>query len=222
MASVDPWIFLVISFGLGILPMAVVMTTSFTKISIILALLRNSLGVQQAPSNLALSGIALAVTMLIMAPVVKKIDAELNVDSLVNGERRISASQLIDAVRPPITEFMLAHVDMKELKALEDLTKERHLDDRQEDVSVTSDELPTPKLTTLISAFVISEVASAFKIGMYLALGFAVVDLIVANLLMAMGMTMFPPTTVSIPLKLMVFVVSSGFARTIHGVIQSY
>lgn len=208
--GVDSWWVIGASLGLGVLPLALVMTTCYTKVSIVLALLRNALGVQQVPSNLALSGIALAITMLVMAPVAETIGGGLDVDGMLTGTHFPSLGEMVDAVRSPIERFMLRYVDASELDALRAALGEEGGDG------------DVPRLSVLVPAFVVSEVASAFKIGMYLALGFAVVDLIVANLTMAMGMTMFPPTTLSIPLKLLVFVATAGFSRTVRGLIQAY
>lgn len=210
--SMDPWMFVITTFSVGMLPLGMVMMTSFTKISIVLALLRNALGVQQAPSNLALAGIALAFTMLVMAPVMAQINTSLDLEGILIGQSRPSLVDIVDAVKPPLADFMAKQVDPDELKTLSETVAKR-FPDRAEAPS---------GLPVLVPAFVISEVGSAFKIGMYLAIGFAVIDLIVANLLMAMGMTMFPPTTVSIPLKLLVFVTTAGFSRALHGLIDSY
>jgi type III secretion protein R len=207
----DPWGVLVWTFALSMLPLGAVMLTSFTKVSIVLALLRNALGVQQAPSNLALAGISLAVTLLIMGPLASRIGDRLDLEGMLAGSSRPALSEMIEAVGPPLREFMEKHVDEEELRALgTSAARLRHEDEPVEGWSV------------LVPAFVISEVASAFRIGMYLAIGFAVIDLIVANLLMAMGMTMFPPSTVATPLKLLVFVATAGFSRTIRGLIESY
>jgi type III secretion protein R len=210
--SLDPWLYIIATFAIGMLPLSAVMMTSFTKISIVLALLRNALGVQQAPSNLALAGIALAVTMLVMAPVMHQINAGLDLEGIMMGQSRPSLAEIVDAVKPPIVDFMSKQVDPQELDSLAKTVAKRMPDDA---------EAPSG-LSVLVPAFVISEVTAAFKIGMFLAIGFAVIDLIAANLLMAMGMTMFPPTTVSIPLKLLVFVTTAGFSRTLHGLIESY
>lgn len=210
----DPWLVLVGSLAVGLVPLLVVMTTAFTKISIVLALLRNGLGIQQAPSNLALAGIALAVTMLVMAPVWGRVAGGLDLEGIANGEHRPSVAEVFEVVSPPLTAFMQRHVDPQELASLTQLVRDMHAG--HDDVALPSG------LSVLIPAFVISEIGAAFKIGMLLAIGFAVIDLIVANLLMAMGMTMFPPSTVAIPLKLLVFVLVAGFSRLIHGLIASY
>lgn len=197
---------------LAMVPLGVIMMTSFTKISIVLALLRNALGVQQVPSNMVLAGISLAATLLVMSPVVNQIRGGLDVDGVVSGSVQLTAPQTVRAVLEPLETFMRKHVDEGELDSLAETA-------RKADPGV---ERSPSDLSVLIPAFVFSEVGAAFRIGMYLAIGFAVIDLIVANLMMAMGMTMFPPNSIATPLKLLVFVVTAGFSRTVHGLIGSY
>ncbi|WGS51087.1 EscR/YscR/HrcR family type III secretion system export apparatus protein [Paraburkholderia sp. D15] len=198
-------------FMLGLLPLAVVMTTSFTKFSIVLTLLRSALGVQQAPSNLAISGIALAATLVVMAPTVAKIDAALPATD--NGEFKLPRpGELVQAVRGPLGEFMLAHSRPDERKFLVGAAKriDPARDARETDLSL------------LIPAFLIGEISSGFEAGFLLYIAFLVVDLVVANVLTAMGMVMLSPSTVSIPLKLFIFVSVSGISKLMHALIVGY
>lgn len=205
---------------LGLLPLLVVMTTSFTKISIVLVLLRNALGVQQAPPGLAISGLAMVATLIVMTPVWQQISSRLDIPAMLDGREQPSMTDMVDAGRVPLEAFMRKHVDKDELTSLNKLVSDMHLgNDGADDMKVEPGHESWP---VLVAAFAISEIGAAFKIGMFLAIGFAVIDLIVANLLMAMGMTMFPPSTVSIPLKLLVFVTTLGLSRLMHGLIASY
>lgn len=208
----DPWLLLLMPIAMALLPMSVVMMTAFTKISIVLALLRNALGLQQVPSNLVLAGISMAATVLVMSPVGMEIADQLDVDGILEGTVQPTAPEVLQAILGPLETFMRRHVDRDELESLADVAMKVNpgVDRSGESLSV------------LIPAFVFSEVGEAFRIGMYLAIGFAVIDLIVANLMMAMGMTMFPPNIISTPLKLMVFVLTAGFSRLLHGLIGSY
>lgn len=214
--SADPLLLVASYMLLGMVPLMMVMTTSFTKISIVLVLLRNSLGVQQAPSNLAISGLALAITLLVMQPVWVKIGDNLDIHSVVTGEYRPSISELLQAVEMPLKNFMGAHVSDVNVERLGSVVEKRDM---------RTENLPEPSLVSislLVPAFILSEIGSAFKIGMLLAIGFAVIDILIANLLMAMGMTMFPPSTVAVPLKLLVFVMTAGLSQLTYGLIQSY
>lgn len=206
---------------IGMLPLLVVMTTSFTKISIVLVLLRNALGIQQAPSGLAISGLAMAATLLVMAPVWQQITERLDFMAILEGKQRPAMAELVEAGRQPLEHFMRKHVSQDELTSLNKLISDMHFEsDKDVDAPVT--EPGREPWLVLISAFAISEIGAAFKIGMFLAVGFAIIDLIVANLLMAMGMTMFPPSTVSIPVKLLIFVLTSGLSQLMHSLIASY
>ncbi|MEZ0602487.1 EscR/YscR/HrcR family type III secretion system export apparatus protein [Paraburkholderia sp. IW21] len=198
-------------FMLGLLPLAVVMTTSFTKFSIVLTLLRSALGVQQAPSNLVISGIALAATLVVMSPTIAKIEAALPAGD--NGEVALPRpAELLQAVRGPLGEFMLAHSRPDERKFLVGAAKRI---DPERDARETD-------LQLLIPAFLISEISSGFEAGFLLYIAFLLVDLVVANVLTAMGMMMLSPSTVSIPLKLFTFVSVSGISKLMHGLIVGY
>lgn len=196
-------------FMLGLLPLAVVMTTSFTKISIVLTLLRSALGVQQAPSNLAISGIALAATLVVMSPTLARIEAAL---PPMEESTLPHPAELWQAIREPLGEFMLAHSRPDERRFLVGAAKriDPARDARETDLSL------------LIPAFLIGEISSGFEAGFLLYIAFLVVDLVVANVLTAMGMVMLSPSTVSIPLKLFVFVSVSGMSKLMHGLIVGY
>lgn len=193
---------------LGLLPLAVAMTTSFTKFSIVLTLLRSALGVQQAPSNLVISGLALAATLVVMAPTISKIEAALD-----TGDGRMPrATELLQAVRGPLGDFMLKHSRSDERQFL--VSAAKRIDPERE--------ARDTDMQLLIPAFLISEISSGFEAGFLLYIAFLVVDLVVANVLSAMGMMMLSPSTVSIPLKLFIFVSASGMSKLMHGLIVSY
>jgi len=210
--QLEPWLLLLMPIAMALLPMGVVMMTAFTKISIVLALLRNALGVPQVPSNLVLAGISMAATLLVMAPVGVEIGARLDVDGILAGTVQPTAPEVLKGILGPLEVFMRRHVDPVEMDALAEVAAQ----------VAPGLERSSDSLSILIPAFVFSEVGQAFRIGMYLAIGFAVIDLVVANLMMAMGMTMFPPNIISTPLKLMVFVLTAGLSRLLHGLIGSY
>ena len=199
-------------FVLGVAPLAIVMTTSFTKFSIVLTLLRSALGVQQAPSNMVIAGLALAATFVVMAPTVSKIESELSVDERLESGQLPKPLELMEAVRGPLGEFLLAHSRPDERAFLMNAAKRI---DPQRDASETD-------FSLLIPAFLISEISSAFEAGFLLYIAFLVIDLVVANVLTAMGMVMLSPSTVSTPLKLFVLVSTSGISKLVHGLIVSY
>ncbi|WP_321890022.1 type III secretion system export apparatus subunit SctR [Paraburkholderia bannensis] len=197
---------------LSLAPLVVVMTTSFTKISIVLTLLRSALGVQQAPGNMAIAGLALAATLVVMAPTIHKISAALTVDEHAESGQLPPLAQMVDAVREPLGEFMLAHSRPTERAFLVDAAKRI---DPQREAQETD-------FMLLVPAFLISEISSGFEAGFLLYIAFLVIDLVVANVLTAMGMMMLSPSTVSIPLKLFALVAASGIPRLMHALILGY
>lgn len=205
-------------FLMSVAPLVVVMTTSFTKFSIVLTLLRSALGVQQAPGNLAISGLALAATLTVMAPTMHQIGAALGVNDRGPGSQAQGLPplpplpQMVDAVRGPLGDFMLAHSRPAERAFLVNAAKRI---DPSRDANETD-------FSLLVPAFLISEISSGFEAGFLLYVAFLVIDLIVANVLTAMGMMMLSPSTVSIPLKLFVLVAASGVPKLMHALILSY
>ncbi|NKJ45237.1 EscR/YscR/HrcR family type III secretion system export apparatus protein [Burkholderia sp. SG-MS1] len=203
---------IVLFFFLGLLPLIVTMTTSFTKISIVLTLLRSAVGVQQAPGNMAISTLALAATLVVMAPTLEKIGADPAINErIVRGELP-DVADLYRGVRGPLGDFMLEHSRPTERAFM--VTAVKRLNPAS-DVQETD-------FSVLISAFMISEISSGFEAGFLLYMAFLIIDLVVANVLMAMGMVMLSPTTVSTPLKLLVLVSVSGISKLMHGLIVSY
>lgn len=203
---------IVFFFVLGLLPLIVTMTTSFTKFSIVLTLMRSALGVQQAPGNMAISALALSATLVVMAPTVEKIGADLSISERLEHGEFPDVTEVYRAVRGPLGEFMLDHSRPAERAFLVAAAKRI---DPARDAQETD-------FSLLIPAFMISEISSGFEAGFLLYMAFLIIDLVVANVLTAMGMVMLSPTTVSTPLKLFVLVSVSGISRLMHGLIVSY
>lgn len=201
-------------FVLGLMPLALVMLTAFTKISIVLSLLRNALGVQQVPSNLVIAGLALSATLIVMLPVARQITASPEIDGMLRGRMPVTVTAAIEGASGPVRAFLRRHAKPDEREFFFKAVKTQQAEDQG---GIDEDDF-----AVLIPAFVISEVGAAFEIGFLLYLVFAVIDLVVANILMAMGMSQFSPTVVSIPLKLLVFVMGTGLPRLMHGLILSY
>jgi len=204
--------YVLLALTLAVVPTACVLATSFTKISIVLALVKNALGIQQAPSALVTNALALVVTAFIMAPVLSRIADGLD-SPMVPTQSKVEWYQQV--IGGPLGGFMARHVDPEEQQRLlatahriwpEDMAESAHKDD----------------LLVLLPAFAISEITAAFKIGFLVFLAFVAVDLIVANVLMAMGMATFSPTVVSIPLKVVLFVAADGWSRLIQSLILTY
>jgi len=181
---------------LGFLPAIVILMTSFTRIVVVMSILRQAMGLQQTPSNQVIIGISLFLTFFIMSPVFDKINQQ-SVQPYLH--ETISARQAFTKAQQPMKEFMLKQTRVKDLETFVNLSGSNAKS--PQDVS----------MTVLIPAFITSELKTAFQIGFMLFLPFLVIDLVVASVLMAMGMMMLSPMIVSLPFKLMLFVLVDGW-----------
>jgi flagellar biosynthetic protein FliP len=193
---------------LSIAPSALLLVTSFTKILVVLALTRNALGLPTSPPNQVLTGIALFLTIFVMGPVFGDIN-DVAVQPYLDGS--ISASAAYDSGVAPLKTFLLDNTRDDELKMMIGLSGE----ERPADEASVS-------MLTLVPAFVFSELKSAFIIGLVVFIPFLVLDMLVSAALMAMGMMMVPPTVVSLPFKLLLFVVVDGWSLIASALVGSY
>ncbi|ENO0724670.1 flagellar type III secretion system pore protein FliP [Vibrio parahaemolyticus] len=194
--------------ALSFLPAFILMATSFTRIIVVLAILRQALGLQQSPPNRVLVGIALTLTLLIMRPVWTDI-YENAFQPYDNGE--IALVQAFSVAEKPVRNFMLAQTHQSSLEQMLRIANEPP-DQKVEDIS----------FAIVLPAFVISELKTAFQIGFMLFIPFLIIDLVVASVLMAMGMMMLSPLIVSLPFKLVVFVLVDGWAMTVGTLSASF
>lgn len=200
--------------SLGLLPLAVVTMTSFLKIAVVLFLIRNALGIQQTPPNLVLYGIALVLTVYITTPLVGEMvyRFESHPGDLENVEDIRATGALL---REPLQDYLSLYANERERSFFIDATQNIWSEQAREN-------LESDDLVVLMPAFVTSELARAFEIGFLIYIPFLVIDLIVANVLMAMGMVMVAPPLISVPLKILLFVAVDGWSRLMHGLILSY
>ena len=192
---------------LSLAPSILIMVTSFTRIVVVLSFLRSALGLQQTPPNSVLVSLALFLTAFIMAPVVE--EAYTNgVAPLIKQE--ITQDQAFTRTVAPLRKFMLAHVRKSDLALFLDMAKAN---------PATPDATP---LRALVPAFMISELRRAFEIGFLLFVPFLVIDMVVASILMSMGMLMLPPVTISLPFKLIFFVLVDGWFLVAGSLVRSF
>ncbi|RKP50606.1 type III secretion system export apparatus subunit SctR [Trinickia fusca] len=213
----NPITMIAVIVALGIAPFAALMVTSYTKLVVVLGLLRTALGVQQVPPNVVLNGIALILTIYIMSPVGSNI-----VDGLQEQHVTIGSSMSVDdflsigrAVAPPLKKFLVQHT----------VPGERNFFMRSATAIWPAERAQTLQpddLMVLVPSFMLSELTRAFQIGFVIYVVFVVIDLIVANVLLALGMQMISPTTISIPFKLLLFVMLDGWSLLVHGLVLSY
>ncbi|MGU9978146.1 MAG: type III secretion system export apparatus subunit SctR [Candidatus Oxydemutatoraceae bacterium WSBS_2016_MAG_OTU14] len=210
----DPVTLIVLLGSLSLLPFIIILGTSFVKLVIVFSLVRNALGVQQIPPNMALHGLALILTLYIMAPVGLQTFENVTSEE-VNIQDRTSLQQAFTRGIGPYREFLKEHSNPAEV-AFFQKTASKLWDEK------FHTEIQAEHMLILIPAFVIGELTLAFEIGFLLYLPFIVIDLIISNILLAMGMMMLSPMTISLPFKLLLFVFLDGWSRLIHGLILSY
>jgi flagellar biosynthetic protein FliP len=193
---------------LSLLPAILLTCTSFTKILVVLGLTRNALGLQQTPPNQVLAGLALFLSLFIMSPVLSDINHD-GVQPYLHGTK--TSTQAWDDGIEPLKGFMLEHTKKDELTLLTSVAK-RDMPKDEKDVS----------MATLVPAFILSELKEAFIIGFVVFIPFLVIDIVVSGALMALGMMMMPPVMVSLPFKLLLFVLVDGWALVIKSLVASY
>jgi flagellar biosynthesis protein FliP len=193
---------------ISVAPAALMLCTSFTKIIVVLSLTRNALGLQTIPPNQVLVGLALFLSLFIMSPTLSAVNKD-GVQPYLHNQ--MTASQAYDAGVQPLKEFMLKQTRKDDLASMIDASKQAKPAEAK-DVS----------MTTLVPAFVLSELRAAFIIGFVIFIPFLVIDLVVSSSLMSMGMMMLPPSMISLPFKLLLFVMVDGWALIAHSLISSY
>ena len=199
---------LLIMTALSFIPAFVILMTSFTRIIIVFSILRQALGLQQTPSNQVLTGMALFLTMFIMAPVFDRVNQDALQPYL---KEQMTAQQAIDKAQGPLKDFMLAQTRQSDLDLFMRLSKRTDI--------AGPDQVP---LTILVPAFVTSELKTAFQIGFMIFIPFLIIDMVVASVLMAMGMMMLSPLIISLPFKIMLFVLVDGWALIMGTLASSF
>ncbi|WP_026692477.1 flagellar type III secretion system pore protein FliP [Peribacillus kribbensis] len=193
---------------LSLAPSILILMTCFTRIIIVLSFVRTSLGTQQMPPNQVLVGLALFLTFFIMAPTFQEVNKQA-LTPLFND--KIKLDEAYDRASVPFKEFMSAHTRQKDL-----------------DLFLTYAKMDRPKsikdipITALVPAFAISEIKTAFQIGFMIFIPFLVIDMIVSSVLMSMGMMMLPPVMISLPFKILLFVLVDGWYLVVKSLLQSY
>jgi type III secretion protein R len=200
--------------GLGLLPFFIVTMTAYLKISVVMFIVRNALGLQQTPPTLVLYSIALILTVFVSLPLIEDVSNRIAARPLdVSSFDKLQASA--NVVKDPIKAHLMRYAKPGEREFF--LSATTRIWPPEVRANVKDDDF-----IILLPAFVSSELTRAFEIGFLLFLPFLVIDIIVSNILMAMGMMMVSPTLISLPLKLFLFVAVNGWSRLMHGLILSY
>lgn len=188
-------------------PSILIMLTSYTRIVIVLHFVRTAIGTQTAPPNQVLIGLALFLTFFIMWPTFQQINTTV-IEPLDREE--ITTEEVFDLAEIPLREFMYKYTQDKDLELFIDISGETY---------TTYDEVP---FTTLVPAFIISELRTAFILGFLIYIPFIVIDMVVSSVLMSMGMMMLPPTTISLPFKILLFVLADGWNLLIANLVRTF
>lgn len=209
----SPWQLIALLFLLSLMPLAVVMGTSFLKLAIVFSMLRNALGIQQVPPNIAIYGLALVLSIFIMAPTVLAVKAQWHPPVQTDNQPWLSAwdSQALD----PYRHFLQQNSDAEQIRFFHTLAQKSWPEAEQQ--QVTSD-----SLLILLPAFTVSQLTQSFRIGLLIYLPFVAIDLLVSNILLAMGMMMVSPMTISLPLKLLIFLLAGGWDLILSQMIKSF
>lgn len=193
---------------LSLAPALLMLTTCFTRIVIILGFVRTALGTPSLPPNQVIVGLSLFLSLFVMKPTWEQVDAKA-IQPLTAGHMTIK--EAVKAATPPVRDFMLKSTYTSDLQLFLDL--------RGGPAPKTKEDLD---VTALLPAFVISELKTAFLIGFYVFIPFLIIDLVVSSALMGMGMMMMPPTVISLPAKILVFVLADGWSTLIQAILQGY
>ena len=194
---------------LSLAPAILILTTAFTRIVIIFSFLRSALGTPSIPPNQVVVGLSLFLTFYVMGPTYEKVNNQA-IKPFFEAKGKMKIETALDLATAPVKEFMLKNTYEKDLKLFLDIRKEHPA--TRADVSLVS----------LIPAFVISELKTSFIVGFYIFIPFLIIDLVVASGLMSMGMMMLPPSIVSLPAKLLVFVLADGWGTLITAILSGY
>jgi len=213
----DPLLLMVLFAAFALVPLGALMVTSYTKIVVVLGLLRQALGVPQVPPNMVVNSVAIILSFYIMAPVgthaIDEIKSRMN--SNAGALRFEDVGRIYTAISKPLRSFLKAQTNERDRRFF--MTSVTRLWPAEQAATLQEDDM-----MVLIPSFTVSELTAAFRIGFVLYLAFVIVDLVVANILLAMGMSMVSPTVISTPFKLLLFVALDGWQRLVQGLVLSY
>ncbi|MDN0112196.1 EscR/YscR/HrcR family type III secretion system export apparatus protein [Yersinia mollaretii] len=199
-----------------LLPFIIAAGTCYLKISVVLIMVRNAMGVQQVPSSLALNGIALLLSLFVMMPVIQDVHQYMRTEK-VDFSNVESMDNFVEGGLGSYKAYLKKYSDPELLKFFESVQQ-----GRTDELAAEAEEEREPTLFSLLPAYALSEIKSAFEIGFYIYLPFVVIDLIISSILLALGMMMMSPVTISVPVKLILFVAIDGWSLISKGLIMQY
>ena len=215
MQQYDPVMIVGVLLLLSLAPFVIMVTTSYLKLVVVMSLVRNALGVQQVPPTMVLNGLAIIFSVFIMAPVAFETSALIKSEVFSRTMNPSEILQVMDDAKSPMQQFLVKHSHQKTVHFFLETAKRLWPEDR-------AATLQADDFSILVPAFAVSELTRAFEIGFLLYLPFVTIDIIVSNILLAMGMMMVSPMTISLPFKLLLFVLLDGWSKLIQGLVLSY
>jgi type III secretion protein R len=214
----NPVVLIIVVGMLSLAPFGLIMLTSFVKISVVLSILRNAMGTQQAPPNQVITGISLILSIFIMAPVVEKMYQEAGTKILFENIKVENVVEIATKGKEPMRAFLKKFSSDENRIMFRDLAIRMARNNKLEN----PEEITAEDFRVLVPSFVTTELSNAFIIGFFIFIPFLVIDMIVSNILQAMGMFMLSPTTISLPFKLLLFVMADGWTRLIKNLVLGY
>jgi type III secretion protein R len=205
----DPFYLLFILVAISLLPFIAVMTTSFAKIIVVLSIVRQALGTAQAPPNIVIISLSMLLTLFAMYPVITQIEVALQAQNWSHENNAESLKKLVAISKEPLRAFLSKHAKPSD--------RELFLDILNKNTNSAQSQVSPNDFIILAPAFLISELSHAFQIGFIIYLPFLVIDMTIANILMALGMQMLSPTTISLPFKILLFVLVDGWRLLAEG-----
>lgn len=219
--TANPIVLIIVIGALALAPFGLIMMTSFVKIAVVLSILRNALGTQQVPPNQVITGISLILTIFIMSPVAEKMYSEAgNINNTEAIFSEVSVKTLFEAskkAKEPLRQFMIRYTDEKYRVLFRDLAQQMAAKNGNDPNEINADDF-----RVVIPSFVTDQLTEAFQIGFILFVPFLIIDMVVANILQAMGMFMLSPTIISLPFKLLLFVLIGGWEIIIKNLVLGY
>jgi len=211
----SPWQLITLLFALSLLPLAIVMGTSFLKLAVVFSILRNALGIQQVPPNMALYGLAMALSLFIMAPTFLAVKDRWHPEPVAEAGSPPWLQGWDSQALNPYRQFLHKNAEEKEVRYFRNLITHTWPEDVRQKIGPDS-------LLILLPAFTVSQLSQAFRIGLLIYLPFLAIDLLVSNILLAMGMMMVSPMTISLPFKLLIFLLAGGWDQVLSQLVQSF
>ena len=221
MFSADSFSLILMMVALALLPFVAMVATSYLKIVVVMSLVRNALGIQSIPPNMVINALALILTFYIMAPRISQSWELLTAKMEANRPEKVFRTELIAEAGEPFREFLIQETGEKQLAFFVN-TAEQLWATKDAAGNVVPANVDRHGYCVLVPAFCVSELTKAFQIGFLVYLPVIAIDIIISNILLAMGMMMVSPVTISLPFKLLLFVMVDGWTLLVHGLVQSY